>query len=164
MNILTLADNKVSKLSNGQLVDTAYLEKELRKTCHYVQYVVIGLKDGRSPFALIFPNHTLFTKPNYEKNPEEGCFCPRNLNEIGRCLSGCINSMNHQLAPEYAGINAAAIISAELSVEDGTLTPALNTIPENVIKKYKNHITNLFGGKISVREEAFNMKFHEHML
>ena len=164
MNILTLADNKVSKLSNGQLVDTEYLEKELRKTCHYVQYVVIGLKDGRYPFAIIFPNHIMFTKPNYEKIPEEGCFCPRNINEIGRCLSGCINSLNHQLLPEYARINAALIIGAELSVEDGTLTPALQTIPENIITKYKNHISNLFGSKMPVSEETYNMKFPEHML
>lgn len=158
MNIFTLVDNKVNNLANGQLVDTDYLAKEITNICHYVQHVVIGLRDNKYLFALIFPNQSLFKKPDYTKIPEEGCFCPRNMNELGKCLSGCIESLNSTLPKGYAKIHSAMIINTELSVLDSTLTPALHTIPENVMTKYSDHIKNLFGEKIPVKEESFKMK------
>lgn len=160
MSAYTSIENKVHKLSNGQLVDTALLEQEIKKICHYVQYVVIvGVEDNQVA-AMIFPNRKLFSNPDYEKTPEEGCFCPRNLNEIGKCLLGCMNSINVKLLPGYAKINSAVIIDTDLSIEDGTLTPELSLNSDNVIRKYKDHLVNLYGGKIPVAEEAFNMQFN----
>jgi long-subunit acyl-CoA synthetase (AMP-forming) len=153
-------EGNMTKLSNGQLLDTELLKKEIRRVCHYVQHVILVLKDERSVVAVIFPNKELLANPDYEKTPEEGCFCPRNLQEIGKCLSGCMHTLNLTLRPGYAKINSAVIINTELSVEDGTLTPALKAIPENILKKYDNHLRNLFGDKMFVREEAFNMKFN----
>ncbi len=160
MSAYTSIENKVHKLSNGQLVDTALLEQEIKKICHYVQDVTITVKDEKYLTAIIFPNRKLFSNPDYQKTPEEGCFCPRNLNEIGKCLSGCMNTMNLGLLPGYAKINSAVIINTALSVEDGTLTPALGVIDDNVIRKYKDHLDNLYGGKIQVKEEVFNMQFN----
>ena len=154
----TLIGNKELQLSNGQVVLPEVLEYEIRKICHYVQHVVLTLKDGQSVIALIFPNKALFSKPDYEQSPEEGCFCPRTLGELGRCLSGCMHSINTKVLPGKAKIQAAVIINTGLSVSDGTLDQDLNIIPENVIKKYNDHLENLFGARLPVTEEVFNMK------
>ena len=159
MNAFTSIDEKVLTLPNGQLVETEKLEKEIGRICHYVHHVALAVKDGKYLVAMIFPNKSLFSNPDYEKSPEEGCFCPRNLKELGKCLSGCMHSINVKLLPGYAKINSAVIVNTELSVIDGTLTPAQTIISENVIKKYKAHLKNLFGDKIPVKEEVFNMKF-----
>jgi len=145
-------------LPGGEVVDTNQLEFEIRKICHYVEYVVICLKDGELPVAMIFPNRKLLANPDYEKSPEEGCFCPRNLTELGRCLTGCMNTMNNLLMKGSAKVYSAIIINSPLSVEDGTLTPALKTNAEIILEKYGNHLKNLFGGNFPVSEESFKMK------
>ena len=70
-----------------------------------------------------------------------------------------MHTINVKLLPGYAKINSAVIVNTELSVIDDTLTPAQTIISENVIKKYKAHLKNLFGDNIPVQEEVFNMKF-----
>ena len=159
MNAFTSIDERVLTLPNGQLVEAEKLEKEIRRICHYVHHVALAVKDGKYLVAMIFPNKSLFSNPDYEKSPEEGCFCPRNLKELGKCLSGCMHTINVKLLPGYAKINSAVIVNTELSVIDDTLTPAQTIISENVIKKYKAHLKNLFGDNIPVQEEVFNMKF-----
>lgn len=152
-------DAKIFRLPNGELIETEKLEAELKKICHYVEYVTLAIKDNEYLIAIIFPNKSLFSNPDYEKSPEEGCYCPRNLEELGKCLFGCMHSINNKLLPGFAKINSAVIINTELSIADGTLTPSLNILPENVVNKYRPHLNNLFGGKAVVKEKVFNMKF-----
>ena len=140
--MFTPIDKTISQLPNGQLVNAELLEKEIKKICHYVHYVVIVQNDEQYVVAMIFPNRELFSNPDYEKTPEEGCFCPRSLEELGKCLSGCMHTINSKLLPGYAKINSAVIINTDLSVVEGTLTPGLNTIPTNVIGRYKHHLDN----------------------
>ncbi len=151
-------EQKVATLPNGTIVDTEQLIKDIKKTCHYVQYVTIGAKDDTDVFAVIFPSRKLFSAPDYEKSPEEGCFCPRHLNELGKCLSGCMQTINNSLQTGYAKINSAVIINSELSMHDGLLTPELEIIPDNAFKKFNTHLNNLFGDNKYVDEEVFNMK------
>ena len=158
--MVTSIDAKIFRLPNGELIETEKLEAEIKRICHYVNYVTLAIKDDKYLIALIFPNKALFSNPDYEKSPEEGCFCPRNLKELGKCLSGCMHTMNVKLLPGFAKINSAVIINTELSTADGTLTPSLSLIPENVINKYRPHLNNLFGDKTPVKEEVFNMKFN----
>jgi long-subunit acyl-CoA synthetase (AMP-forming) len=160
MDTFTPIYSKILTLSNGDSVDIELLEKETKRICHYVQYVAFALKDEKKLVAMIFPSRKLLSNPDYEKTPEEGCFCPRNLNELGKCLSGCMHTLNLTLLPGYAKINSAVIINDQLSVEDETLTPTLCIVPDKITKKYKDHLYNLFGHKIIVKEEAFNMKFN----
>ena len=151
-------DGMIAKLPDGSLIDTNELEQQVLKICHYVKHVAFYLKDGKSPVAVIFPNRSLFTNPDYVKSPEEGCFCPRNLPEIGKCLTGCMHSLNDKLPATSSKLDAAVIINTELSVTDGTLNPAGNVMPKNILKKYKNHLENLYGAQLLVNEEAFEMR------
>lgn len=158
MGVFTAIDNKAFSPVNGPFASREQIESEIRKMCHYVQYVVLVQQNDRNYSAVIFPNMRLFQKPDYEKTPEEGCFCPRSIEELGKCLTGCFYSLNRKLENKNAAITSGIIINAELSVYDGTLSPAFAVNAENVLRKYRPHITNLFGEKTAVKEEIFVMK------
>jgi len=147
--------DRIFKLSNGEKVIPTDLEKAIELKCHYVQYAVVAGSGHEQPVALIFPNKKLLEKPDYEISPEEGCFCPRSLNELGRCLTGCMHIANKNIGQKFAKVKSAAIILDELSLEDKTLTPSMKMAPKNVIEKYKSHLNNLFGENVLVDEEVY---------
>ncbi|MBK9283004.1 MAG: AMP-binding protein [Sphingobacteriaceae bacterium] len=89
--------DRIFKLSNGEKVIPSDLEKAIELKCHYVQYAIVAGSGEEHPVALIFPNKKLLNKPDYQLSPEEGCFCPRSLNELGRCLTGCLAKANDSI-------------------------------------------------------------------
>ncbi len=147
--------DRIFKLSNGEKVVPTDLEQKIEKHCHYVQYAVVSGSGEEHPVALIFPNKKLLEKPDYEVTPEEGCFCPRNLNELGKCLRGCLHDANSSIHQKFAKIKSAAIINEELSLDDNTLTPSMKMAPKNVVEKYRKHLTNLYGESVPVDEEVY---------
>ena len=147
--------DRIFKLSNGEKVIPTDLEKAIELKCHYVQYAVVVGSGEEYPVALIFPNKKFLNNPDYQLSPEEGCFCPRSLNELGRCLTGCLSMANDSIGQKFAKIKSAAIILDELSVDNNTLTPSLKMAPKNVVEKYKLHLQNLFGNNVPVEEEVY---------
>ena len=147
--------DRIFKLSNGEKVVPTDLEQQIEKHCHYVQYAVVSGSGEEHPVALIFPNKKLLEKPDYEVSPEEGCFCPRNMNELSRCLRGCLHDANCGINQKFAKIKSAAIINDELSLDDSTLTPSMKMAPKNVVEKYKKHLANLYGSEVPVDEEVY---------
>ncbi len=147
--------DRIFKLSSGEKVVPTDLEKVIQLKCHYVQHVIISGSGEDYPVALIFPNNKLLKKPDYQLSPEEGCFCPRSLNELGKCLQGCLHDVNCSINQKFSKIKSAAIIDGELSLEDRTLTPSMKVAPKNVLKKYKNHLINLYGKDVPTEEEVY---------
>jgi long-subunit acyl-CoA synthetase (AMP-forming) len=147
--------DRIFKLSNGEKVIPTDLEKVIELKCHYVQHVIISGTGEDHPVALIFPNKKLLEEPDYELSPEEGCFCPRNLNELGKCLSGCLHDANCDIKQKFSKIKSAAIIDSELSLDDKTLTPSMKVAPKNVLEKYKSHLRNLYGDNVPSEEEVY---------
>lgn len=147
--------DRIFKLSNGEKVIPTDLEKAIELKCHYVQYAVVSGSGEEHPVALIFPNKKLLERPDYELSPEEGCFCPRSLNELGRCLTGCLAMANDSLKQKFAKVKSAAIILDELSLDNNTLTPSMKVAPKNVVERYKKHLLNLYGEKVPVEEEVY---------
>jgi len=147
--------DRIFKLSNGEKVIPTDLEKAIETKCHYVQYAIVSGSGEEHPVALIFPNKKLLEKPDYELSPENGCFCPRSLNELGRCLTGCLGEANDGLKQKFAKIKSAAIILDELSLDSNTLTPSMKVAPKSVVEKYKNHLKNLYGDNVPVDEEVY---------
>ena len=94
MASFTIIESGNTPLKNGKLIDWNILESEVKKVCHYVKHVAFFLSDKQEVIAMIFPDRTEMAHPDYSKTPEEGCFCPRNLNELGKCLSGCTGVAN----------------------------------------------------------------------
>ncbi|MEI6508382.1 MAG: hypothetical protein WCO54_07845 [Bacteroidota bacterium] len=138
-------DNRVFKLSNGEEINPLELEKQITDVCHYVKYAIVGGENENKPVALIFPNKKFFTNPEYEILPEEGCFCPRNLSELGKCLHGCLKVVNFQIDNDHKKLKSATIINKDF--EDGK--------SENQIEKYRSILHNKFGKSVPDDEEIY---------
>lgn len=147
--------DRIFKLSNGEKVVPTDLEKVIQLKCHYVQHVIISGSGKDYPVALIFPNNKLIKKPDYQISPEEGCFCPRSLHELGKCLQGCLYDANCDIKQKFSKIKSAAVIDTELSLEDRTLTPSMKVAPKNVLEKYKDHLLNMYGEDVPTEEEVY---------
>lgn len=147
--------DRIFKLSNGEKVIPSDLEKAIELKCHYVQYAIVAGNGEEYPVALIFPNKKLLEKPDYQISPDEGCFCPRDLNELGRCLTGCLAVANESIGQKFSKVKSAAIILDELSLDTNTLTPSMKVAPKNVVEKYKAHLLNLYGNDVPVDEEVY---------
>jgi long-subunit acyl-CoA synthetase (AMP-forming) len=147
--------DRIFKLSNGEKVVPTDLEKLIELKCHYVSYAIVSGSGKNHPVALIFPNKKLLENPDYEITPSEGCFCPRNINELGRCLTGCLHDANCAIGQKFAKVKSAVVIDGKLSLDDNTLTPSMKVAPKNVVAKYKNHLRNLFGDNVPVEEEVY---------
>jgi len=150
--------DRIFKLSNGEKVIPTDLEKQIELKCHYVSYAIVTGSGEEYPVALIFPNKKLLENPDYSIAPIEGCFCPRTVNEMGRCLTGCLHKANQKIGQKFAKVQSAAIIDSELSLEENTLTPSMKVAPKNVLKKYKEHLENLYGDDVPVEEEVYVIK------
>lgn len=77
-------------LSSGKAVNREEVERQIANICHYVKYAVVKGDGKDQVFALIFPDKNQFAHPDYKITPEEGCFCPRTVEELGKCLHGCL--------------------------------------------------------------------------
>ena len=147
--------DRIFKLSNGEKVVPTDLEKVIELKCHYVQHVIVSGSGEDYPVALIFPNKDLLKNPDYQVSPEQGCFCPRNINELGKCLQGCLHDANVSIKQKFSKIKSAAVIDGELSLDDWTLTPSMKVAPKNVMEKYKSYLLNLYGNNVPVEEEVY---------
>lgn len=138
------------KLSNGEKINSSELEKLISDTCHYIEYVVIS-KDEK-PVVFIFPKDKLLQSPDYKLSPEEGCFCPRSLHELGKCLTGCLKLVNKQMMPS-SKIDVAALINTEqLSVAGSTIDF------KNSIDKYKAILKENYGTMVPYADEIYVIK------
>ena len=155
--------DRIFKLSNGEKVIPSDLEKQIELHCHYVQYSLVVGSGEQYPVALIFPNKKMLLTPNYEISPDEGCFCPRNINEMGRCLSGCLQMANNNIGQKFSKVRRAVIINDELSLDNNTLTPSMKMAPKNVIEKYKQQLEDLYGEIVPEEEEIYVIKLDNNI-
>ena len=143
-------EDRVFKLSSGEKVDPAILEQEIRNICHYVKYVGVTGNGEDQPVALIFPNKSLLDHPDYKLTPEEGCFCPRSLNELGKCLTGCLKLVNNQSANK---LKSAAIINKEEETFAST---------EQMMEKYKALLQKMYSDNVPASEDIYLVKLERN--
>lgn len=122
---------------DGRKLTSEQVTELLKTTCHYVDYVVFTQNSKEQLVALIFPDKELLNKPDYQKTPEEGCFCPRNLDEVGRCLSGCLKKANAELTNKNTSISLAIIVGEKYTAENGKLTDLGIEKIKNIIEQHK---------------------------
>jgi len=154
LKLITRKD-RIFKLSNGEKVIPSDLEKAIELQCHYVQYVIVSGSGEEYPVALIFPNKTLLNQQDKKEALNGKCACPKSLEELGKCLSGCLHTANESIGQKFSKIKAAAVIGEELSLESNTLTPSMKVAPNNVIEKYRNHLLALYGKDVPIEEEVY---------
>ncbi len=153
--------DRIFKLSNGEKVIPTEMEALIQHKCHYISYALVEGSGREYPVALLFPNKRLIENPDYELSPLDGCFCPRTLDELGKCLQGCLNDANCGINQKFSKIKSAIIIDDELSIENNTLTPSMKMAPKNVLGIYKAHLENLYGEGNPVDEEVFVIQLEE---
>jgi len=144
-------EGTVFKLSNGEKINSSDLEKLISDTCHYIKYAVVG-KDEK-PVAFIFPKEKLLQNPDYKLTPEEGCFCPRSLEELGKCLTGCLKLVNKKLDPGSAKINTAALINPEQLSVSGSPADLKNSI-----EKYRALLKENYKSLVPYEDEIYIIK------
>ncbi len=154
IKLITRKD-RIFKLSNGEKVIATEMEALIMAKCHYISFAIVSGSGEEYPVAILFPNKKLLQNPTYEISPVEGCFCPRNLAELGKCLHGCLHDANCGIGQKFSKIKSAIIIDDELSIENSTLTPSMKVAPNNVMNIYKAHLENLHGEKNELKEEVF---------
>jgi long-subunit acyl-CoA synthetase (AMP-forming) len=160
LKLITRKD-RIFKLSNGEKVVPSDLEKLIEMKCHYLSFAMVVGSGHEYPVAILFPNKKLLEHPDYTNTPEDGCFCPRNLEELRRCLHSCLHDANCAIGQKFAQIRAAIIIDDELSLEKGTLTPSMKVAPRSVIDTYKSHYENLYGEDNPVEEEIYIIRLDQ---
>ena len=160
LKLITRKD-RIFKLSNGEKVVPSDLEKLIELKCHYISFAMVVGSGEEYPVALLFPNKKLLEQPDYTISPEEGCFCPRSLNELERCLRGCLHDANCGIGQKFAMIKSAMIIDDELSLEKGTLTSSMKVAPKNVVSTYRAHLENLYGANNPVDNEVYIIRLAE---
>lgn len=160
LKLITRKD-RIFKLSNGEKVIPSDLEKLIELKCHYISFAIVVGSGEEYPVALLFPNKKSIANSPYEKTPLDGCFCPRDLSELQKCLHGCLNDANCGIGQKFSKIKAAMIIDDELSLENNTLTPSMKVAPKNVALAYKAHLENLYGAENPVEEEVYIIKLED---
>lgn len=150
--------DRIFKLTNGEKVIPSEMEILIQSKCHYITFAMIVGGGKEYPVALLFPNRKELEHPSYELSPDEGCFCPRNINELGRCLHGCLQQTNNCLTQKFSKIKYAMVINDELSLEKNTLTPSMKFAPNKILEAYRAHIENLYGAKNQMNEEVYVIK------
>ena len=163
LKLITRKD-RIFKLSNGEKVIPSDLEKLIEMKCHYISFAMVVGSGEEYPVALLFPNRKLLEQPHYSISPEEGCFCPRDLEELSRCLHGCLHDANCGIKQNFSKIQAAMIIDDELSVESNTLTSSMKLAPKNVVNAYRAHLDKLYGADNPLENEVYiiNLSKFEH--
>src|ERR1017187_5513290 len=138
-----LIGKKVFKLSTGEEIGSSELGKLISDTCHYIKYVVVKEDDKQNAVALVFPNKEMLNHPDYELSPEEGCFCPRSLDELGRCLSGCLKKVKTMSAEENAHLKSAALVKTDIDHFSGVKSSS-----QAIIEKYKDMLLEKYGSNV----------------
>ena len=74
--------------------------------CSCIKQVVVD-KLGN---VVITPDYQLLSTPDYSITPLEGCFCPRNADELKKCLIGCLNKVLSKNGHHVADVKSVFII------------------------------------------------------
>ncbi|OFY71651.1 MAG: hypothetical protein A3G23_00400 [Bacteroidetes bacterium RIFCSPLOWO2_12_FULL_37_12] len=147
--------DRIFKLTNGEKVIPSELESLLQCKCHYISFAFVTGNGKDHPVAILFPNQQLLRDPSYNVSPLDGCFCPRSIYELGKCLRGCMSDVNNENKKKFTRIKSMMLVDDELSIEKQTLTPSLKASPGNILNIYKAHLENLYGAENSVKENVY---------
>ncbi|MDP4233222.1 MAG: AMP-binding protein [Bacteroidota bacterium] len=139
-------NDRIFKLSNGEKIVSADIERALQGACPYLTFVVLEGRGEKFPVALLFPNRGLLRGQGHESDhpANAGCVCPRSLDDLSQCLHGCLVEANETITPKFARVPYAILVDDELSIDSGTLTPSMKVIPDKVVAAYRSAIDRIY--------------------
>jgi hypothetical protein len=83
------------------------------------------------------------------------------MEELGKCLHGCLHDANCGIGQKFSKIKSAMIIDDELSLEKNTITPSMKVAPKNVVNAYKAHLENLYGANNDLEEDVYVIRLED---
>ncbi len=104
------------EIKAGQSVNENLISKDIKMMiegkCHYLSSSIIVGADSDYPVAIVFPNNQM-NEPQYQISPLDGCFCPKDMNELNKCLTGCLNDANCAIGEKFSKMKLFLIVEAE---------------------------------------------------
>lgn len=104
------AINARSEVVNENLISRD-IKMMIEGKCHYLSSSIIVGADSDYPVAIVFPNNQM-KEPQYQISPLDGCFCPKDMNELNKCLTGCLNDANCAIGEKFSKMKAFLIVEA----------------------------------------------------
>lgn len=129
--------DRVFKLLNAEKVVPTDIENRLADMNKYIRHVVVT-GDGRDfVAALVFPDFFRIA----EEFGDDHAAAER---AVKASLRATILAFNSTHPVKYERINAYAVISKELSIEDGELTPSLKLRVRNVLSRSTGYVEAIY--------------------
>jgi long-subunit acyl-CoA synthetase (AMP-forming) len=136
LKLLTRKD-RVFKMLNAEKVVPTVLENRLAGLSHYIRHaLVVGSGQGFLA-ALIFPDLALIGE-------ELGADREAAEQVVTESFRQAILELNRTNPVKYEHLQAFAVVSRELSVDAGELTPSLKVRVQNVLRGSQRYITAIF--------------------
>ena len=111
LNQISISGQKTTEVPNSNtenLIGTS-IKMMIEGKCHYISSSIIIGADGEFPVAIILPNNQM-EHPQYNISPLDGCFCPKDMNELNKCLTGCLNDANCSIGQKFSKMKAFYIV------------------------------------------------------
>lgn len=129
--------DRVFKLLNAEKIIPTALENKLAGRCAYIRHVVV-LGAGREyPTALIYPNFFLIEQEFGDDRQQAEAV-------VKEAIRAAIVGLNGENPVKYEHINAFAVVSRELTVEGGELTPSMKVRVQNVLQHAQEYIEAIY--------------------
>jgi long-subunit acyl-CoA synthetase (AMP-forming) len=135
--VLVSREDRVFKLLNAEKIIPTRLENELAGRCAYIRHVIVVGSGQDSVAALIFPNFFLISQ-------EFGDDREKAEKVVKKEFRQAVLALNDENPVKYEHIKAFAVVSDELTVEDGKLTPSMKVRVTDVLKDSEEYVEALF--------------------
>ena len=132
---------EIFKTSTGQYVSAIPIEQELSKS-QYIEFAVIICENRRYTSALLFVDKEKY-KENKELNKDLTIEEYYNSNKIQNDIKKHIDFVNKKLN-KWEKIVQYKLITNEISVEGGELTPSMKICRAKIEQKYENDINTMY--------------------
>ncbi|MGE5362027.1 MAG: AMP-dependent synthetase/ligase [Bacteroidales bacterium] len=134
---LVARKDRVFKMLNAEKIVPTEIENDLAGRNKYIRHVVVA-GDGRSFLAaLIYPNFFLIQE-------EFGADRDRAEQVVKESLRQTILEFNETHAVKYERLQAFAVVSKELSIEDHELTPSMKVRIRNVLRNTEEYVEAIY--------------------
>jgi long-subunit acyl-CoA synthetase (AMP-forming) len=129
--------DRVFKLFNAEKVIPTAIENGIAGRCPYIQHVIVVGSNRTSLAAIVFPNFFLIDK-------EFGSDRARAEEVVRGKLRDAILDTNRANPVKYEHIEAFAVVSRELSVERGELTPSTKVRVNQVLESCQDVLEAIY--------------------
>ena len=132
MNNFTPVPDKIFLAPDGSFVGTADIAHQIERKCPYVSRVVLATKNDRDLAALVVRKANVPAAEHLEQQ-KKGCFCPSDIEGLGRCLSECMDEINESIGSLHTRIGSFAVVNEESGMSDNGYHAS-----ESLIRRYEH--------------------------